>query len=75
MPLETPCGIGVLAIYLQKQRKGRRAGTIQMIADCGILAFGLLVVPLDKVLLSILNTLGAEPRDRGQSPAGPVLSF
>lgn len=49
-------GIGVLAIYLQK-RKGWRAGTIQMVADCGILALALLVVPLDKVLLSILSAL------------------
>ncbi|HJV27928.1 MAG TPA: YitT family protein [Aromatoleum sp.] len=49
-------GIGVLAIYLQK-RKGWRAGTVQMVADVAILSLGLLVVPLDKVLLSVLSAM------------------
>ncbi len=46
-------GLGVLAIYLQ-QRKGWRAGTVQMICDLAILALALLVVAPEKVLLSIL---------------------
>jgi uncharacterized membrane-anchored protein YitT (DUF2179 family) len=47
-------GIGVLAIYLQK-RRGWRAGTVQMIADCAILALALLFVAPDKVALSVLG--------------------
>ena len=46
-------GLGVLAIYLQ-QRKGWRAGTVQMICDLAILALAMLVVAPEKVLLSIL---------------------
>ncbi len=46
-------GLGVLAIYLQ-QRKGWRAGTVQMLCDVAILALALFVVPPEKVLLSIL---------------------
>jgi len=46
-------GLGVLAIYLQ-QRKGWRAGTVQMLCDLAILGLALLVVAPEKVLLSIL---------------------
>ncbi len=49
-------GIGVLAIYLQK-RRGWRAGSVQMAADCAILAFALLFVAPDKVALSVLGAL------------------
>jgi uncharacterized membrane-anchored protein YitT (DUF2179 family) len=46
-------GLGVMAIYLQKQRRWR-AGTVQMLCDCAILALALLVLPPGKVALSIL---------------------
>ena len=47
-------GIGILAIYLQ-QRRGWRAGTVQMSFDCMILSIGLLVVSPEKVVLSIIG--------------------
>ncbi|MBS0511551.1 MAG: YitT family protein [Proteobacteria bacterium] len=47
-------GIGVLAIYLQKTR-GWRAGTVQMVADSGILGAAFAVVAPDKVVLSVLG--------------------
>ncbi len=46
-------GLGVLALYLQK-RKGWRAGTVQMLCDLAILALALLMLPAEKVALSIL---------------------
>lgn len=46
-------GIGVMALHLQKTR-GWRAGTVQMAFDVVILGLGLLAVPLDKLLLSVL---------------------
>jgi uncharacterized membrane-anchored protein YitT (DUF2179 family) len=46
-------GLGVLAIYLQ-QRKGWRAGVVQMAGDCAIVALSLVVVSLQQVALSIL---------------------
>lgn len=47
-------GIGVLAIYLQKTR-GWRAGTVQMVADSGILGAAFAFVAPDKVVLSVLG--------------------
>ncbi|WP_310462837.1 YitT family protein [Sphaerotilus sp.] len=49
-------GIGVVAVLLQ-ERRGWRAGQVQMTIDCGILAAALLVVPLPQVLLSVLGAL------------------
>ena len=49
-------GIGVLAIWLQRTR-GWRAGTVQMIADCLILATALLWVSPWLVALSVLGAL------------------
>ncbi len=49
-------GIGVLAIFLQ-QRRGWRAGTLQMIADAFIVCAALFVVDPERVLLSVLGTL------------------
>lgn len=49
-------GIGVLALFLQK-RKGWRAGTVQMAADCLILASALTMVPPGKVALSVLGAV------------------
>jgi uncharacterized membrane-anchored protein YitT (DUF2179 family) len=46
-------GLGVMAIYLQKTR-GWRAGSVQMLGDCVILALGLLVVSVGQVALSVL---------------------
>lgn len=46
-------GLGVLAIYLQKV-KGWRAGTVQMLGDCVVLAIGLLAVSAGQVALSVL---------------------
>ena len=45
-----------MALYLQKTR-GWRAGTVQMIADVLILGLALLVLPPDKVLLSVLSAV------------------
>jgi uncharacterized membrane-anchored protein YitT (DUF2179 family) len=50
-------GVGVLALYLQ-QRKGWRAGWVQMGADCVILALALLVVDSRLVALSVLGAVG-----------------
>lgn len=47
-------GLGILAIYLQKNR-GWRAGNVQMIADGFIVAGALIVVDIEKVALSILG--------------------
>ena len=47
-------GLGILAIYLQKNR-GWRAGNVQMIADGVIVAGALIVVDIEKVALSILG--------------------
>lgn len=49
-------GVGVLALYLQ-QRKGWRAGWVQMAADCAILALALLVVDARLVGLSVLGAV------------------
>lgn len=49
-------GIGVLAIYLQKSR-GWRAGSVQMAADCAILAFSLVFVAPDRVAISVLGAV------------------
>jgi uncharacterized membrane-anchored protein YitT (DUF2179 family) len=47
-------GLGVMAIYLQKE-KGWRAGNVQMFADGFIVLGALFVVEIDKVALSILG--------------------
>lgn len=49
-------GIGVLAIYLQ-QRKGWRAGSVQMGGDLLVFALGAWVLPWDQMLLSLLSAL------------------
>jgi len=49
-------GIGVVAVLLQ-ERKGWRAGQVQMTIDCCIVAAALFVVPLPQVLLSVLGAL------------------
>lgn len=49
-------GIGVLALFLQK-RKGWRAGTVQMAADCLILGSALTMVAPEKVALSVLGAV------------------
>lgn len=46
-------GIGAMAIWLQ-QRKGWRAGSVQMLCDVAILASALLLLPADRVALSVL---------------------
>ena len=47
-------GLGILAIYLQKNR-GWRAGNVQMVADGFIVAGALFIVDIEKVALSILG--------------------
>jgi uncharacterized membrane-anchored protein YitT (DUF2179 family) len=47
-------GLGVMAIYLQKE-KGWRAGNVQMSADGFIVLGALFVVDIEKVALSILG--------------------
>lgn len=47
-------GLGVLAFYLQ-QKKGWRAGTVQMVFDAALMAGALLMMPLSQVLLSVLS--------------------
>lgn len=49
-------GIGVVAVLLQ-ERKGWRAGKVQMTIDCAIVGAALFVVPLPQVLLSVLGAL------------------
>lgn len=49
-------GIGVVAVLLQ-ERKGWRAGQVQMTIDCCIVSAALFVVPLPQVLLSVLGAL------------------
>lgn len=49
-------GVGVLALYLQ-QRKGWRAGWVQMAADCVIMALALLAVDPRLVGLSVLGAV------------------
>lgn len=49
-------GLGVLAIYLQ-QRRGWRAGVVQMVCDVLILASAFLVLPPAGVALSVLGAL------------------
>lgn len=46
-------GLGVMAIYLQ-QRKGWRAGSVQMLCDVAILASALWLLPADRAALSVL---------------------
>ena len=46
--------LGVLAIYLQKE-KGWRAGNVQMLADGFIVLGALFIVDIEKVALSILG--------------------
>lgn len=47
-------GLGVLAFYLQ-QKKGWRAGTVQMVFDVALMAGALVMMPLPQVLLSVLS--------------------
>ena len=46
-------GLGALAFYLQ-QRRGWRAGTVQMLCDAAILASALWLLPPSQVALSVL---------------------
>ncbi len=46
-------GLGAMAIWLQ-QRKGWRAGSVQMLCDVAILGAALLLLPADRVALSVL---------------------
>ncbi|WP_434457618.1 YitT family protein [Stutzerimonas urumqiensis] len=49
-------GVNILALFLQ-ERFGLRAGLFQMGVDGGILLAAILLVPADRVLLSILGAL------------------
>jgi uncharacterized membrane-anchored protein YitT (DUF2179 family) len=49
-------GIGVVAVLLQ-ERKGWRAGQVQMAIDCTIVLAAVFVVPLAQVALSVLGAL------------------
>ncbi|MDZ4332138.1 MAG: YitT family protein [Pseudomonas sp.] len=49
-------GVNILALYLQ-ERFGLRAGKVQMAIDVLIVLGAVMVVPLDKVALSILGAL------------------
>lgn len=49
-------GVGIVAVALQ-ERRGWRAGTVQMGIDIVILLAALLVVPIAQVLLSIVGAL------------------
>lgn len=49
-------GVGIVAVVLQ-ERRGWRAGTVQMGIDIVILLAALLVVPIAQVLLSIVGAL------------------
>ena len=49
-------GLNVMCLYLQK-KKGWRAGTTQFLADVCILGSGLLALPVEKILLSILSAM------------------
>ena len=49
-------GIGVVAVLLQ-ERRGWRAGQVQMTIDCCIVGAALFIVPLPQVLLSVLGAL------------------
>lgn len=49
-------GVNILALFLQ-ERFGLRAGTVQMGIDALIVLAAVFVVPLDKVLLSILGAV------------------
>ncbi|WP_425293590.1 YitT family protein [Lampropedia puyangensis] len=46
-------GATILSLYLQ-ERYGIPAGKVQLIIDCTVVAFALLIVPIDRVLYSIL---------------------
>ena len=49
-------GIGILAIYLQKTR-GWRAGTLQMVADGGIVLAALFIADPARVALSVVGAM------------------
>jgi len=49
-------GVNILALYLQ-ERFGLRAGAVQMGIDALIVLAAIFVVPLDKVLLSVLGAV------------------
>ncbi|MCB1887628.1 MAG: YitT family protein [Rhodocyclaceae bacterium] len=49
-------GLGVMAVYLQ-ERRGWRAGHVQMGADVVIFAVALLVLPAEAVAMSMLGSL------------------
>ena len=49
-------GVGIVAVTLQ-ERRGWRAGTVQMVIDVSILLAALAVVPIAQVLLSIVGAL------------------
>lgn len=49
-------GLGILAIYLQKTR-GWRAGTLQMIADAGIVCGSLAIADPARVALSVVGAM------------------
>ncbi len=49
-------GVNILALYLQ-EKIGLRAGYVQLGIDLGILAAALLVLPFDRLLLSVLGAV------------------
>jgi uncharacterized membrane-anchored protein YitT (DUF2179 family) len=49
-------GATVVSLYLQ-QARGWRAGKVQMVIDCTILALSLFVIPADRVAYSVLGAV------------------
>jgi len=49
-------GATVVSLYLQQER-GWRAGKVQMVIDCSILALSLFVIPADRVAYSVLGAV------------------
>ncbi|QPZ91313.1 YitT family protein [Thioclava electrotropha] len=49
-------GVGIVALYLQ-DKTGFKAGRTQILFDCGVFLFALFVLPLDKVLWSLLGAM------------------
>jgi uncharacterized membrane-anchored protein YitT (DUF2179 family) len=49
-------GATVVSLYLQ-QARGWRAGKVQMVIDCSILALSLFVIPADRVAYSVLGAV------------------
>lgn len=49
-------GVGIVALYLQ-DKTGFKAGRTQILFDCCVFLFALFVLPLDKVLWSLLGAM------------------